>query len=136
MAISKSFIQKTLKRNFPKFGNLIVESTFIKFDNQAPDYDPDIGIINDTSVTFSIGAIYADFSFTKNQSGFKEIENSNILQKDKKAIIQFIDFPVSIKPEIDDILINTITAIEYFVVGANIDPADAVYVLHIRPKEE
>lgn len=136
MGVSKAFVQKTLRKHLSNFGDAWIPCLFVHYTNQSPDYDASTSVITDTTTQFAIEAIFSDFSFTKNQSGWKELDGSAILAKDKKAIVQFTDFPTGVKPEIDDLLTNNETSIIYNVVGANVDPYDGIYILHLRPQEE
>lgn len=137
MAISKAFIQKTLKKNFPKFGDAVVSCIYKSYPNQTvEDYDPDDGTFTDEPNLFTIDVIFADFRFTSTRAGVMEIENENVLQRDKKAIIQFVDFPTGTRPQIDDTLTDSNENIEYFVIGKNVDPYEAAHVLHLRPKDD
>lgn len=134
MGISKAFVQKTLKKHMKKLGDARIDCSYESFTNPKPDYDADDGAINsDASTTIpSIKVTFADFSFLKNQSGWAEVEGQPALEEDKKGIVEFVDFG-GIVPKKDDLLTRIDTGVIFSVVGANVDPYDGAYLLHLKP---
>ena len=97
-------------------------------------YNTSTGIVNPGStVDYELknekGVILDEFNQTINQSQIKSNDDVEILSIDRKALFPVLNLAAT--PKIDDILL--IDSIEWIVKGISIDPAKAVYTLHIRP---
>lgn len=136
MAISKAFIQKTLKNNMKKLNDAYIDCEYTS--NISQIYDATDGSFedSDTPDIFQCKALIASFSFTKNQSDFVSDDISSVQEKDKKAIVESRFFPDGFQPKKDDELYDKEELIKYVIVGKNIDPFKSIFILHLRPVEE
>ena len=86
-------------------------------------YDPVVGTeVEVGGVDHDVLAIWSAFAIT-------EVDGSVVLSTDKKAMIPADDLAVT--PEYDDYIIDA-DSVRWTVRGVNIDPADALWILHVR----
>ena len=135
MAISKALVRNLLKKNMPKLGDGYVDCIYTPIP--LIDYDSTDGSFSDSEVLVPIplNAVISSFRFSKNQSDFKETGDSSVQDKDKKALVE-ARFLNGVEVKKDDLFEVVLTSIIYNVVGANIDPYDGAYTIHLRPIEE
>jgi len=115
----KEDIQTFVKDGLLTLGNL--QSTVTYYASGTPSYNATTGAVTVSQTAYSILATLVRYRK-------EEIDGDAIRVEDKKALIAALNLPVT--PTLNDTLVDG--ANTWIVVGANIDPAGALWILQLR----
>lgn len=122
MAGLRGVIQKVVSTAIAAVGDLAISVTYIATEKQTL-YNPTLDKIQLEGTEYpNLAVVFAEFSS-------KEINGEKVRATDQKALIAFLDLPVT--PKIGD-RIHKSTIDHWQVQDKDIDPADGLWILQIR----
>jgi hypothetical protein len=118
MGLKEAF-QKAAIAAFNAAGN--VKKSAVYTSNPNPTYTPSTGYVTEIPTNYSVTAIREDFKFN-------DIDGDKVKPEDTKWLILYSELEIALK-ENDYV---TIDSIRWNVVSWQLDPADAVWTIHVR----
>lgn len=115
-------VQKAAVAALTAVGDLAPQSSYLSIQSEA-EYDTVSGSTFMVAKQLdNIPMVFTDFSV-------KEVDGVSILSTDQKVLIAALD--ISVIPKVGDVVVKSSTE-HWKVVNPNTDPAEALWVLHVR----
>ena len=118
MGLKEAF-QKAAIAAFNAAGN--VKKSAVYTSNPNPTYDTSSGVVTEDPTNYSVTAIREDFKFN-------DVDGDRVKPEDTKWLVLYSQLEIALK-ENDYI---TIDSKRWNVVSWQLDPADAVWTIHVR----